>query len=137
TTRSSLPSELTWIRLPNSLARYFPAGFTNQFAMNVSRYTSPSGTTGKLLTFGNPTISFAGGNLAADFTNSLRIGPYGGNLNLSSNYLTLTVSFGNGTFRGTVVDPSSRSSFPFSGVVLQNLNLGAGLLLGNNLSSDL
>jgi hypothetical protein len=135
TTRPTGPAQLTWIRQPNPSARYYPAGFTNQFTVNISRYTSPSGTTGKLLTFGNPAISFAGGNLHADFTNSLRIGPLGGNLNLSSNYLTLTFSLGNGTFRGTVVDPSSRTALPFSGVVLQNLNLGAGLLIGNNLSS--
>jgi hypothetical protein len=135
TPQRARPAELTWIRPPNPAAHYYPAGFTNQFAVEVSSYSSPSATTGKLLTFANPTLSFVGGNLAAEFTNSLRIGPYGGNLNLSSNYLSLTFSLANGTFKGTVVDPSSRASLPFSGAILQNRNLGAGLLIGNSLSS--
>src|SRR5207302_9056467 len=99
--------QITWIKLADSAARYYATGFTNQLGALASPYVQPTGAGGKLLSFGAPLISFTGGNLAPDFSNSLSIGPYGRTLNLRSNSLTMIFSLADGTFRGNVVDPAS------------------------------
>jgi hypothetical protein len=54
----------------------------------------------------------------------------------STNRLSLTFSRSTGIFRGTVIDPTSGKSLPFSGAALQMQNIGCGLLLDTNRSSS-
>jgi hypothetical protein len=126
---------VTWLKPAHPQAKYYANGFTNQVGALASAYVPPTGRSGRLLPLANGSVVFSGGNLAANFTNSVTIGPLGRVSNLSGGGLSVTISPSTGIFRGSVVDPYSNLRFPINGVVLQNLNAGFGLLLGTNQSS--
>jgi hypothetical protein len=56
--------------------------------------------------------------------------------NLSSNKLILSFSSSTGLFNGRVVNPANSQAITFTGVVLQNYNLGAGYFLDHGLSGE-
>jgi hypothetical protein len=53
-------------------------------------------------------------------------------INNSSNTLTMKLTLPTGRFQGSAQNPASGKTFPFSGVVLQKQNGGAGYFLGTN-----
>ena len=126
----------SWIKPMNTRARYYPAGLTNVCLAQGSAYLAPATRTNTLLTFTNANLVFAGGNLAADFTNSISLGLYSRVTNHDTNRLSLAFSLSRGTFSGHVTDPLSGKSSSFSGAVLQKLNAGYGLLIGTNQTSS-
>jgi hypothetical protein len=125
---------LNWIKPANSRARYYPAGFTEQIMAIGSVYSRPPGTN-HILDLDTATISFSGGNLAADFTNNVSIGRSSRVTNLSANRLNLSFSPSTGRFGGGVTDPAGGKPLPFSGAVFQRLNSGYGFLPGTDQSS--
>jgi hypothetical protein len=127
---------LSWIKPANPAATYYPAGFTNQCLAIGSAYLKPATSGSNVLNLTNAGVVFSGGNLAADFTNSVVFGPSSQITNLSSNPLTLTFSLSAGTFKGSVTDPATGNSLPFSGAVFQKQSAAYGFLLGTNLSSQ-
>jgi hypothetical protein len=134
-TTDDLNGTLSWIKLADVSARYYPGGFTNPSQVVGSFYTPPIGATNHVLNLTNAEVSFSGGNLIADFTNSVTLELYGRVSNLSSNRFTISFSPNTGTFRGGAMDPSTGRSLSYSGAVLQKLNAGYGFLLGTNQSS--
>jgi hypothetical protein len=130
-----LNGTLSWIKPVDVRARYYPGGFTNQSAVVGSFYIPPLGVTNHVLNLTNAEVAFSGGNLIADFTNSVALGPNSRVINLSSNRLTMSFSLSTGTFRGSAMDRSTGRSMPYSGAVLQKLNAGYGFLPGTNQSS--
>ena len=125
-----------WIKLPNPQARYYPAGFGTESEAVGSVYVAPATAAGRVLNLTSASAIFAGGNLAADFANSITLGVSNKVTNLSNNALTLTFKPATGVFIGSVVDPASGLLLPFKGAVFQKLNTGCGLLLGTNQSSQ-
>jgi hypothetical protein len=134
TAQSDVAGLLSWIKPANIMARYYPGGFAAEYGAVGSRYVTPPIGAG-ILNLTNGTLTFVGGNLAADFTNSLDLSLSGRVTNLSSNRLALSFSLPTGLFNGSVVEPSSAKALTFKGVVLQKQNAGFGFLLGTNLSS--
>jgi hypothetical protein len=130
-----LNGRMCWIKPVNSLARYYPAGFTNQCDIIGSVYGPPISATNHILDLTNATVTFSGGNLPGDITNLVVLGLSSHVTNLSSNRLTLSFSLPNGTFSGAVVEPQTGRSFPLKGAVLQKLNTGGGFLTGTNQTS--
>jgi len=126
---------LSWIMQTNATAKYYPGGFTNQFAVYGSSYTPPN-TTNRVLNLSSAQLSFSGGNLAENFSDSVVLGANNQVTDLSSNRLTMLFSTATGTFTGNVVEPMTGKLWPFSGAVLQKLNLGYGFLAGTNASSQ-
>jgi len=132
---SDLNGALSWIKQSNNIVKkYYPLGFTNETKAIGSVYIAPIGTN-KLLNLTDAIVSFEGGNISGDFSNNVRLGAYSRVTNLSSNKLTMIFSTALGTFSGSVTDPVSGKLHRFNGVAFQKLNVGAGMILGTNLSS--
>ncbi|NOS70885.1 MAG: hypothetical protein HOP33_13260 [Verrucomicrobia bacterium] len=125
---------LSWIKLTNGLAKYFPLGFTNEAKAVGSVYVAPRFPF-KVIELTDAIASFAGGNLPADFANNISVAPNSVVSNQSSNALKLSFSSSRGTFKGSVTPPGAARSLSFSGVAFQKLNSGYGMILGTNLSS--
>ena len=118
---------VSWIKLPQPAAKLYPAGFTNEANVIGSRLNLTNGV--PLVPFANGQIQFKGGNLASDFSNQVAAAN-NKFTNLSGNKLTLSVTTSSGLLKGTVVDPVTAKSFPFSGVWLQNSATGYGYFSG-------
>jgi hypothetical protein len=71
------------------------------------------------------------GNLPASIVNGVTAS---GATVTSTNKVTLKLSAGQGTFKGTVPNPPGKKPISFNGVLLQNQNFGSGYFLGTNQS---
>ena len=106
-------------------------------ATNVvgSRFAKPATATNRVVEIPVGTISFTGGNLAADFSNQVEIAPNSAVTSMSANKLTLTFNKSTGLMNGTVVRPGGGTALKYSGVVLQDQSIGGyGFFLGTNQS---
>jgi hypothetical protein len=131
-----LHGTVSWIKDPTTMDKFYPLGFDIQSQAVGSIYLRPvSPQTNYVLNLTEAEVSFSGGNLAPDFVNSILIGPSSRVSNLSSNRMTLTFSTAQGTYSGSVVDPTTLKSLRFNGAVLQKQNAGFGLLTGTNQTS--
>jgi List-Bact-rpt repeat protein/fibronectin type III domain protein len=130
-----LSGAVSWIKPAQSLARYYPRGFTNECNVIGSLYLAPVGPTNNVLNLTNASVTFSGGDLMSGFTNFVTIGLNSQVLKLSGDRLTMSFSRSQGTFLGNTTDPSSGKSLSFKGAVLQKLNVGYGFLMGTNRSS--
>jgi hypothetical protein len=126
----------SWIKLADPLARYYPAGFTNLCDAAGSIYNKPASITNHVLHLNQARVRFAGGDLAAAFTNAVDIIAASKVVNGSTNLMSMSFNLSSGTFSGRVLDPYSMKSKSFGGVVLQKLTSGYGTLMGTNLSSQ-
>jgi hypothetical protein len=132
--RTNLTGLLNWIKPANSSARYYPAGFTNEYEVIGSAYHRTVAPASRILNLDNASLVISEEASSSLFTNLVTVASNNRVLNLSSNKLTLTFSPATGTFRGNVTDPATKISRPFAGAVLQNFNAGFGTLLTTNLS---
>lgn len=132
---ADMVGQLNWIKPSGVSGTMYPGGFTNEFEMLGSSYLKPAGSSNQILNLPMATVSFTGGNLTEDFSNSVAVGAGNRVTNLSTNRMSLSFSTANGTFRGSVTDPHSGESRSFSGVALQRFNAGAGFMAGTNQSS--
>jgi hypothetical protein len=131
-----LNGTLIWTKPPNPLERFYPAGFVIESQAVGSSYRPPVGPqTNYILKLEDADVTFTGGNLLADFSNAILLGPYSRVSNLSGNSLRLNFSTSLGTFTGSVTDPTSLKPFSFKGAVLQKQNAGYGFLTGTNRTS--
>ena len=126
---------LSWIKPAMTTARQYPDGFSCDTTTTGSRYVRPATSTNWVLNVTQPGVMFEGGNLAASFTNAIILGVGNVVRNLGTNALSLTITLGNGLFRGSVIDPSTSRSCSFQGALLQKQNSGCGFLLGTIRSS--
>jgi len=125
---------LNWTKVADPVARYYPAGFTNQYEAIGSVYHRPAALGSRILNLDNANVVISDGTVGSLFTNLVTLAPNNRILNQSSNRLSLTFSLTTGTFRGSVTDPTTKLSSAFSGAVLQNINAGFGTLLTTNQS---
>lgn len=130
---SDISGQLSWIKSANSKSRYFSNGFDYVSIAAGSAFHPPG--TNDILTAGDASVDFSGGNLAADFSNIVNIGPKNKVTNMSNNKLSLAFGLANGIYHGLVTDPNTGKTMPYSGVVFQKQNAGYGFLLGTSLSS--
>lgn len=114
-------------------AKLYPHGFTNESTLIGARFLASK--TNNLLAASNALVSFVGGNLASDFTNSISIDAKNKVTNLDTNKLTLKFNMTQGTFSGSVTPPNGGKSLAFSGAVIQSQTNGSGFLVGTNRSS--
>jgi len=137
TTRADddLNGTVNWIKPANAPhSRLYTGGFTNQIPAIGSVYHRPPGTN-HVLDLSNASVTFYGGNLASDFTNSITTAKSGRIVNQGSNRMMLNFSAATGKFTGTVAPASGGKAMPFSGVAFQRMNFGFGFLPGNDQSS--
>jgi hypothetical protein len=127
---SDISGSLNWIKPAQPTAGFYPAGFTNVTTASGSAYQFDNEA--PILDYSFGQISFTGGDLAQSFANQVVLGAGGSFTNLSANALNLSLADSSGLLSGSVVDPSTGRLIPFSGVVLQKENFGAGFFLGTN-----
>jgi lysyl endopeptidase len=133
-----LAGTLSWIKPASSSSKVYPGGFTNlaipAFGSSYNHLASP------LITLTNGSVVFSGGGLSAPFTNSVANSTKAAQVNKvvnnSSNKLTLNIAATTGVFSGNITAPGATKSFPFHGVLLQNLNVGYGYFLDDELSGS-
>ena len=121
----------TWFKQTN-IAKYYPGAFTNDATIVGSRFVAP--TTNAILNLSNAIVTFTGGNLTTDFTNTIAIDARSKVINQNTNKLTLTFSKSSGTFSGSVTPPAGGKAIAFKGAILQKQTNGAGFFLGTNLT---
>jgi len=126
----------SWIKLADPLAHFYPGGFTTECNAAGGVYVKPPSSTNHVVHLNKARMAFSGGNLAAAFTNVVDIGLSSKIINDSTNLMTMSFSLSSGTFSGRVLDPVTKKSRSFGGAVLQKFNVGYGMLLGTNLSSQ-
>jgi hypothetical protein len=127
---------VNWIKPANApRSRLYPGGFTNQILAIGSIYHRPPGTN-HAIDLSNDSVVFSGGNLAADFTNTITTAKSGRISNQSSNRMTINFSAATGKLTGSVVPPSGGKAIPFSGMAFQRMNSGFGFMPGTDQSSS-
>jgi hypothetical protein len=133
--QSDFSGSLNWIKPASSMAKFYPAGFTNQTAILGFVYRQPPKGVG-VLEFSSGAVTLEGGNLAQSITNHVLLDSNNHVNNLDHNKLTMSVTLASGAFHGSVTDPILLNSIPFGGVVLQNQNRGSGNFLGTSQSGQ-
>jgi uncharacterized repeat protein (TIGR02543 family) len=130
-----IAGDTAWFKLPMSSAKLYPGGFTNNATVMGSSYQFTNGE--PLLGSSEGDLILTNGDLSAGVTNSIVIGSQvnlttGGSSGGTANNAKVTFVDSTGMFRGTVLNPDTGKEMPYSGVVLQNQGLGAGLFVGPN-----
>ena len=126
---------VSWIKPPIAGAQYYPGGFSLESLVIGSAYLKPMGATNHIVKLDDAHLAFVGGNLTANFTNSITLGNFSQVSNNSTNGLLLTFNLANGRFSGQVRNPLTRDVRSFGGVVLQKRDEGYGSLFGTNQTS--
>jgi len=129
-----LAGTLNWIK-KSMPAKFYPAGFTNQFNTIGSRYEEPDQGM-NILPFANGTLLLSGGNPGTRLTAEFTIGPDNIVQGVNGSEVKLKFTAGTGLFRGSTIKPVTSEIFKFSGVVLQNENIGRGYFLGSDRSGE-
>ncbi len=127
--------DMSWIKKANSLAKLYPAGFTNDTIVAGSFYTPPL-PGNRVLNFSDAIVLLTGGNLSQSFSNDVVLGADNKVTNLDSNKLALTITLPTGLFKGKATDPASGETISFKGAVSQKENAGFGFFLGTNQSGQ-
>jgi hypothetical protein len=125
---------LTWLKAPWT-NNYLTNCFTNQIVATGSVFRTP--TRGhRVMNFTNFTVTFSGGTLVSDLTQTLQLSTNNvvSFVGANSNSLVLRLTTTNGLMDGTFVDPDGAKTF--KGALLQNQNYGAGYFLGPNASGS-
>jgi hypothetical protein len=126
--------DLVWIKQAGASAASYPAGFTHSTKAVGSRYVAPTAA-GKALNMSGAAVSFSGGDLGANFNNTVSVNAGSQVVNLSPNAMSFGIATGSGLFGGQVVVPGTGVTYNFGGVVLQKQNVGYGFMTGVNASS--
>lgn len=129
-TNSDIDGAVSWFKLAQPAAVFYPAGFARDLEATGSLYVFTTGVS--VLNFTTGQVSLLNGNLSASFTNQIAFGASNIVTNQSTNALKLTITTSTGLFKGTVVDPSSGRTIAVNGVLLQKQNFGSGYFLGTN-----
>ena len=124
-------SAASWIRPSMPTSTFYPAGFSNETVIAASRYVVPAALK-RVLNFPSGRITFSGGNLPVNVTNSVSLTASNTIVNRSSNFLSMTINASAGTFQGTFRAPGNPQTYQFRGAVLQSSNAGWGYFWGTN-----
>jgi cyclophilin family peptidyl-prolyl cis-trans isomerase len=135
--RLTLPAGLTntlavWTKPTNSLAKYYPGGFTNVSQIIGSSYVFS--TTNRVLALTNAVVTFSGANLPAPITNQLLLTATNRFVNQTPYPMALMLNTTNGVVSGWFKLPGIAKTNVFGGVLLQEQNRAEGYFLGTNAS---
>ena len=124
---------LSWFRLQQPSARYYPAGFAFSTQAMGSAYVPPAAGSPPV-NFNNGQVWLTDGNLTQSVTNQVLLNANNKVTNLGGSKLALSIAPSSGVFAGNVTDPATGKSLAVKGAVLQKQNLGLGFFLGTNQS---
>jgi sugar lactone lactonase YvrE len=128
-TNKTPSGQITWIKPTNTVLHL--AGFTYTTEEQIGgAYTNKA----PFLSLTNGSLIFTGGTLDADLTNAVKLTGAAVTDVTKTNKLKFTLTPGTGLFRGSFVDPESKKTSAFNGVLLQQQSIGLGSF-GTNLST--
>jgi hypothetical protein len=122
---NDLSGRLIWLKQAGSKSKYYLGGF----ACECDAFGSTYLRTDPILNLPAASLTFCGGGLASDITNSITIGPRN-KVGTPGKQLNLSFSASTGTFKGRFLDPATGKPLSFSGAVFQKLNAAYGVLFG-------
>jgi hypothetical protein len=122
-----LNGDLAWFKPSVPGDKYYAAGFAKRASAWGSQYTRP-GLGSNVLSFTQGTLLFNGGGLAGDFGLPVNLGR--GKQMSTTNKTALQFSLSTGSFKGSLIMPGNPKRIPFSGVVLDKMDIGCGSFLG-------
>lgn len=123
-----LTNELTsWIR-PSLSSAYYRNGFSNELSAIGSFYSVPVGT--RVINCTNALLVFNGADFATPITNQMVLNANNTLQNLGPENVAMKIVVTNGTFSGSLMRPARTNTF--SGVFLQQQNIGLGYFIGSN-----
>ncbi len=128
TSTNDIEGLVTWFKLPQTRAKYYPLGFTNQNDVVASRYLFTNNV--PVLNFSTGQVWLVNGNLSQAFTNFVDLET--NNKVIGTNKFTLTITTSSGLFKGSAPSPDTGKPISFNGVILQKQNYGGGYFLGTN-----
>lgn len=124
---------VSWIRPSSFGGAIHGTGITNETTAVGSLYTPPlTGQTA--LSWTNGTIAASGGNLVSALTNNLFFSTANKVTLFGTNFSKVSLTAKTGKFKGSFKHPVTGRGITFNGVLLQDLDLGAGFFLGTNQS---
>ena len=132
TPATDLSGPVTWIKDPQAMARFYPAGFNLDVPAMGSLYTRLA----PIIPITTGTVFFSGGNLSSDFSNDVTLSADNKIANESANKLTMNFVLSSGLFNGSVTPPSGTRGIPFHGAVLQSTGEAYGYFLGSSESGS-
>ncbi len=125
----------SWTKPALLKAKYYKSGFAITPALSGSRYNRP-GIGSPILSFTDGNIILSGGNLSGSINNGISLSASGRVTSQSNDRLRLTFSLSTGAFSGSVLDPNTKRSISFHGVVVQNQNFASGYFTANAESGE-
>lgn len=128
---SDLSGQLSWFKLPQPAAKYYPAGFalTNSLAAVGSLHSFTPGVRLLVLTNDGGVI-LENGNLPQNITNHFDLDA--NNRVIGRNGLSVKIKPTTGLFSGRTLDPATKRPLAFSGALLQKQNAGFGYFANEN-----
>jgi hypothetical protein len=125
---TSPSGDVIWVKSTGAGGTSYLNGFTNRVEATGSSY-SPMPRKRVISFFnGYGKIALIGGGLASPITNSFRLMDNNSILHMGPNPCKLAIVPGTGAFRGTLTPPGG-APITFTGMLLQEENLGAGFFL--------
>jgi hypothetical protein len=128
---SDITGAVDWFKLPQSTAKFYPAGFTNKLDVTGSSYVFAAGV--PVLNFADGQVWLANGNLTGSFTNQIALDS-ASKVTSPNSTLKMSITTSSGLFKGSIANPAGGAAISFTGVVLQKQNFGGGFFLGTDQS---
>ena len=127
---SDLEGQLIWLKAAGPGTKPYARGFTNDVAAAGALYKPAAAGARRV------DLVFSGGGLHGPFTNSISLGLNNKIAGPYSNKLTLSITTSSGLFKGSALNPETGKAFPFQGVLLGKLNIGAGFFMNADQSGQ-
>jgi len=132
---SAVNADLIWYQPAAAGRRFFPNGFSTELTLVGSPYTVPAPETPVLSVLDtncNTVMVFGGGTGSAIITNTVTLTLTDRVIDCGDGTLSFAVTPSTGSFSGTFVPSGTTKKLRFSGLFLQNGNVGGGTFLGSD-----
>lgn len=118
-----------WIKLEGARGKFYQDGFNHTedaVGSRISKTNSPA------TTFESGRVSFLGGDPLLAIENEIAVSKKNRVTNLGTNKLSMSISSGQGIFKGKFTNPNTGRPTAFKGVILQKQGFGGGYFIGTN-----
>jgi hypothetical protein len=132
---NDLEGHLIWVKPPTIAAKTYPRGFTNEIPAMGAVYHAPTAGT-RVLSMSQGALILNGGSLQEPITNAITLGLNNRVTTPSGSKLTVNITPSTGLFKGSFLNPETRKTMPFQGMILRKSSVGVGYFLDAGLSGE-
>jgi len=130
-----LEGHLIWLKPPSIAARTYPRGFTNEVSAMGAVYQAPTAGT-RVLNMSQGVLILNGGGLQGPETNAITLGMNNRVTTMPGSKLSVNITASSGLFKGSFLNPETRRTTTFQGMILKQSNVGVGYFLDAGLSGE-